>query len=94
MREAVGLAEMALDRAEELGHPLLKQSMDLGLDCFERWDLCHGDLGEHLDWLKRHGAEAVKPTGSGGGGYALSLWQSPPPEELGRALMTVPQPIL
>jgi mevalonate kinase len=35
-----------------------------------------------MEMLKKAGAVAVKPTGSGGGGYVLSLWTTQPPEEL------------
>ena len=34
--------------------------------------------------LKNAGAIAVKPTGSGGGGFVVSLWdKQPPPPDLG-----------
>jgi mevalonate kinase len=36
-------------------------------------------LEEHLGDLKRAGAVAVKPTGSGHGGYVLSLWRDEVP---------------
>jgi len=47
-------------------------------DCFQEWGLIEGELAEHMRLLKEKGALAVKPTGSGQGGYVLSLW----PEEI------------
>lgn len=82
MRFAVELAEKALSLNEDEGFPLLKRSMDEAEECFRRWGLEEGDLGQHLKELKKAGAVAVKPTGSGGGGYALSLWKNPPPSHL------------
>jgi mevalonate kinase len=82
MAAAVELAERALGLEEEEGFVLLKRAIDEAEECFRRWGLAEGDLGEHLKDLKRAGAVAVKPTGSGGGGYALSLWKKEPPSYL------------
>lgn len=46
--------------------------------CFEAWGLINAPLKAHMDALRQAGALAVKPTGSGGGGYVLSLWGSAP----------------
>jgi mevalonate kinase len=46
--------------------------------CFDEWGLIPPSLKTHMDMLKQAGALAVKPTGSGQGGYVLSLWDSPP----------------
>ncbi len=85
MSQAVELAERALwlpESEESLG--LLIQSLDLASDCFEQWGLTSGKLGEHMQDLRRQGALAVKPTGSGGGGFVLSLWSKGTlPEGLG-----------
>lgn len=79
MRNAVGKAESALQaRSQEEGLPGLVESIQLANSCFEQWGLIDGDLAEHIKTLKRLGAIAVKPTGSGGGGYVLSLWAKPP----------------
>ncbi len=38
-------------------------------------------LQQHMQQLLHEGALAVKPTGSGSGGYVLSLWESEPTNE-------------
>lgn len=84
MKSAVQMAETALSLTEDEGLPLLKKSMDLARSCYERWGL---SVDSHLDWLMEQGAFAVKPTGSGGGGYVLSLWTQPPSAETGKILI-------
>lgn len=42
--------------------------------CFEDWDLVPTEAQNHIALLKSQGAKACKMTGSGGGGYILSLW--------------------
>jgi len=91
MRESVTLAERALKSSDpQEGLPLLVRAFELARDCFERWSLTEGDVGRHMQMLDRHGALAVKPTGSGGGGYILSLWENEPPESLRTELVPVP----
>lgn len=83
MRTAVAMCEKALtdgdiaDSAE-----MLKKGVESAGEVFERWGLTEGAPQKHMEMLKQAGAVAVKPTGSGGGGYVLSLWKTPPPEEL------------
>jgi mevalonate kinase len=72
MTESVELAEDAL-RKENFKD--LKTALLLAGDCFEKWGLVFGDLKSHMRFLQEAGAVAVKPTGSGGGGYVLSLWE-------------------
>lgn len=45
-----------------------------GYECFKEWGLTGGNVDKHITFLKSQGALAAKPTGSGGGGYVLSLW--------------------
>lgn len=78
MAKAVAKAEYALAQDAESGFPVLAEAIDLGAKCFEQWDLVAGEPAEHMAWLKASGAAAVKPTGSGGGGYVLSLWKNAP----------------
>ena len=50
--------------------------------CFEQWGLVTENVKKHQNQLLDAGALAVKLTGSGGGGYVLSLWESKPAIEL------------
>lgn len=50
--------------------------------CFEQWGLVPEQVKTHQNILLEAGALAVKLTGSGGGGYVLSLWSQPPPNDL------------
>lgn len=87
MKESVRLCERALSVDEASGTPLLSQGINLASQCFEQWGLVTGGLQTHLELLRKSGAIAVKPTGSGGGGYALSLWTAPPPKEVAATLI-------
>lgn len=46
--------------------------------CFESWDLVPDIVSRHMEFLKNNGALACKLTGSGCGGYVLSLWSKEP----------------
>lgn len=50
--------------------------------CFELWGLSTESVIKHQKKLIDSGALAVKLTGSGGGGYVLSLWENQPPQNL------------
>lgn len=82
MSEAVNEAEQALLSHGDEGLILLKQAIEKAASCFEDWELNAGMPAEHIQFLKSKGAIAVKPTGSGGGGYVLSLWDRTPPTEI------------
>lgn len=83
MKKAVLTCEKALTQPDEkAGLDLLKQGIESAGEVFERWGLTEGAPKTHMELLKKSGAIAVKPTGSGGGGFVLSLWTTPPPAEL------------
>lgn len=50
--------------------------------CFEQWGLVSENVKQHQKILLDAGALAIKLTGSGGGGYVLSLWETQPPSML------------
>jgi mevalonate kinase len=84
MIEASRLGKLALIESDEAdGFAVLIESIHLAKHCFEQWGLTNGAMGQHLQALSEAGAVAVKPTGSGGGGYALSLWAKEPPAMFG-----------
>ena len=88
MREAVLAAELALlSPYSESVFDDLAHAINHARTCFEHWGLASGEMGQHLQKLLDHGAYAVKPTGSGDGGYALSLWRQPPPANTGIELI-------
>lgn len=78
MGAAVALCQKALDADESAGFSILKNGLDLAFDCFSGWNLTAGAIETHLEFLRKAGAVAVKPTGSGLGGYVLSLWNEDP----------------
>lgn len=82
MRKAVEAAERGLLDRSDSGFETLANGIDLACKCFERWGLADGQMKSHLNLLREAGAAAVKPTGSGDGGYALSLWRDTPPAAL------------
>ncbi len=81
---AVQGAQEALKQNESEGLKNLVKHIIEASDCFEKWGLVNSNLQEHMNWLKSLGALAVKPTGSGGGGYVLSLWDREPLDQNGQ----------
>ena len=78
MQNAVKKAKAGLTQFNSDSLMLLQEAVILGAQCFREWGLINKILENHIDQLMSHGAIAVKPTGSGGGGYVLSLWKKPP----------------
>lgn len=54
------------------------EQLNLAQSCFENWDLVPAVVEQHMQKLKKAGALACKLTGSGSGGYVLSLWREVP----------------
>ena len=92
MAAAVELAENSLrdsEHASQTRFENLRLAIEMAGECFLEWGLAEGEIGRHLSWLRESGAIAVKPTGSGGGGYALSLWRERPRPEIENQLIAV-----
>jgi mevalonate kinase len=94
MAKSVALIERALEK--DLEPSLEKAQLDvltgmtLAKDCFDQWGLSNGPIGGHMNSLLEAGAQAVKPTGSGGGGFVLSYWTDGPPKALTDQLIPAP----
>jgi mevalonate kinase len=80
MAKAAELAATALQNPN--GQALLVQAMEEAADCFSAWNLIPDSVKELSENLKKRGALAVKPTGSGDGGFLLALWPDKAPEGL------------
>lgn len=88
MKFAVLKAEAALMQPEsDEAHEQLALAINQARGCFNEWGLTGGAMGRHLDELVKAGAVAVKPTGSGDGGFVLSLWRSEPPPQMSGSLI-------
>lgn len=59
---------------------ILTKAINGAASCFQQWGLISESLERHMQQLRDAGALAVKPTGSGGGGYVISLWEQEPPK--------------
>lgn len=77
MQESVQLSMKSLELDSKEGLSLLKKAMDQAAWCFREWGLCEGKILKKMEELKNQGALAVKPTGAGGGGFIVSLWDKP-----------------
>lgn len=89
MNKAVILALESLNENHDSGAVKLRNSLKIACECFYGWDLVSTELDAHLKFLMAQGAIAVKPTGSGDGGYVLSLWEAPPPPEIHKSLVEI-----
>ncbi len=74
MEASVVAAERALFSPQTEGLPQLVRAMEEAEACFAAWNLIPEAVKAQADALRKKGALAVKPTGSGDGGYLLSLW--------------------
>lgn len=91
MKEAVRLARAALAMTKSsAAFEQLARGIAMAGECFQEWGLTEGVLEKHLKMIREAGAAAVKPTGSGGGGFVLSLWGEEPPENLREILIPLP----
>lgn len=77
MHDSVVQARAALGEEND-PTPKLADAINKAADCFRQWGLVSSKLQKHMDALRIAGALAVKPTGSGGGGYVVSLWNDAP----------------
>jgi mevalonate kinase len=82
MANAVKKAKIALETNSPKALQQLASAINTAAQCFQQWGLVSDRLEEHMQTLRDAGALAVKPTGSGGGGYVLSLWDNTPPDGL------------
>ena len=82
MKTSVQLCSQALQRDLKEGFDLLVKGIDAAYQCFEEWQLVTGNMKKKIEWLRNEGAVAVKPVGSGRGGYILGLWREPPKNEI------------
>ena len=80
MGRATALVRAGLEDSK--GLQSLAQGLRLARGCFEAWGLVTEGMAASMALLENLGAVAVKPTGAGLGGYLLSLWENPPPEDL------------
>lgn len=74
MQDAVEQARIALQQTTPDGIDTLAKAMNQTRTCFTQWGLAGGRIESHMNDLLSQGALAAKPTGSGDGGYVLSLW--------------------
>ena len=82
MEVSVGMANDALSQKTHSSLTDLANAINKAKLCFTQWGLTSGKLETHMNGLLEAGALAVKPTGSGGGGFVLSLWEQPPRPEI------------
>jgi len=80
MADSVALAKAALQADGANCLTQLADAINQAADCFAQWGLIGGELEQHIKALRTAGALAAKPTGSGAGGYILSLWANQPPQ--------------
>ncbi len=75
MHESVELAKSALENNNQDSFNNLIKAIEIANNCFQKWGLITETMQNHMQDLLNKGAKAVKPTGSGGGGLVVSLWE-------------------
>jgi mevalonate kinase len=91
MSRAVEVMKSLLLKKHEDEKESLKQlahAVNQTKNCFEAWGLTEGAVAREMNLLMDQGALAVKPTGSGGGGYILSLWSQEPSQSVRSRLIS------
>jgi mevalonate kinase len=63
-----------LVKLESVNDLAWQDAVNLAQSCFLDWGLVPNEAQKHIDLLTQAGALSCKMTGSGGGGYILSLW--------------------
>jgi mevalonate kinase len=84
MSRSVELAVTGLQSAQN--KQSLITAITMAHQCFDKWGLISAEMSAHMSHLNEMGAVVSKPTGSGLGGFILSLWDQPPPLELQNSL--------
>lgn len=83
MIDATKACRKAIEGNDEDALSQLAQAINKAADCFGQWGLVSEHLQRHMHHILSLGALAVKPTGSGGGGHVISLWDREPPVAAG-----------
>lgn len=90
MKKAVLLCESALLDHAPTGFARLAEAIDLAQTCFESWGLVSDTSRKLRQNLIAAGARSVKVTGSGNGGFVLSLWATEPSSEIQKQFELIP----
>lgn len=83
MKESVELALQSLcsDSGED-SFEALNKAIHIGRECYSDWGLVTPAMQTRAESALEAGANAWKPTGSGQGGFIITLWKEDPSQEL------------
>jgi mevalonate kinase len=56
----------------------IAEALQIGQSCYQDWGLVTKEVADKIEVLTQAGALACKLTGSGGGGFLLTLWKQKP----------------